>query len=205
MSRRRKKSRGNPASSPRPARRTPPPPAPDENSNPRILVYVATGICLFMGLYLHAYAMPQLTYFAEGQLMPSARPWGYSLEDIEALRGALEDDAAGQLNFLHKTAGIIFPISLILASWATMGLLVRGTWRWAVVAAAALFAVVDIWENVMIDRILAGDSPTQEAVATASSLTTISWVLLILVGAVVLGTIVTDAIRTRTSTHDDAG
>lgn len=197
MSKRRKKTRGNPAGAseravPSPSGKGVARPAPEDHSSPRILVYALLGIALFMGLYLHAYAMPQLTYFAEGRSMPGARITGYGEAEIIALQAALEDDAAGQLSFLHKTAGIIFPVAFFLAAWAVLGLLARGTWRWAVLAAAGLFAVVDIAENFLIDRILVEEPVNPETVAAASSLTIISWVLLVCVGGVVLAVVVRD-------------
>lgn len=201
MSKRRKTSRGNPANPPaatRPASRQPGAggqqgrvrAAPEEQSQPKILVYAVLGIALFMGLYLHAYAMPQLTHFADGQPMPGARFLGYDAAEIESLRAVLEDDAAGQLNFLNKTAGIIFPVTFLLATWAVMGLLARGTWRWVVTAAAVVFAVVDIVENFLVDGLMGGDSLHAGAVPAASAMTTLSWVLLAVIGAVVVAVVV---------------
>ena len=168
-------------------------PAPQEQGSPRILVYVLLGVTLFMGLYLHAYAMPQLTYFAEGLSMPGARITGYDAADILALQTAFKDDAAGQLNFLHKTAGIIFPVLLLLATWATMGLLVHRPWRWLVVAGAAVFAAVDITKNFLADAVLGQQPPDESTVQLASVLTQVSWVLL---AAVVAGVVVRDFVIT---------
>lgn len=191
MSKRRKKVRGNPARPPQPQRKVAKA-TPEEQSSPRVLVYVVLGIALFMGLYLHVYAMPQLTYFADGQSMPGARLTGYDDADILALRAAFEYEAEGQLNFLHKTAGIIFPVTVFLATWATLGLLARGTWRWAVIAVAGLFVIVDIAENFLIDRILVQEPLDAELVAAASSLTVIGWVLLGVIGTIVVAVVVWD-------------
>lgn len=202
MSKRRKKTRGNPQRDPE--RNTAPPraekrmarPAPREQSSPRILVYVLLGVALFMGLYLHAYAMPQLTYFADGLSMPDARITGYDAADILALQTAFEDDAAGQLNFLHKTAGIIFPVLFFLAAWATMGLLLRSAWRWLVVAGAAVFAGLDITKGFLIDAVLDQQPPDEGQAQLASVLTQASWVLLALLAAVVVGVVVRDFVIT---------
>lgn len=196
MSKRRKKTRGNPQ---RPQRMATP--APEEQSSPRILVYALLGITLFMGLYLHAYAMPQLTYFADGLSMPGARITGYSAADILTLQTALEDDAAGQLNFLHKTAGIIFPALLFLATWAVMGLLARGAWRWLMVAAAAAFAAVDITENFLIDAVLDQQPPEDQLVTVASTLTQVSWVLLLVLALAVAGVVVRDFMASGRTTR----
>ena len=195
MSKRRKQARGNPATqqSPQPRKRVPTP-TPAEHSSPRMLVYALLTVTVFIGLYLHVYALPQLTFFADGLVMPDARITGYDAADITALRGALEDEAAGQLNFLHKTAGVIFPVALFLATWATLGLLARRPWRWAVIGGAGLFAVVDIAENVLIDRILVQQPVDAVLVGTASVLTTLSWALLMVVGGVVVVFVLRDTV-----------
>ncbi|WP_120003234.1 hypothetical protein [Nesterenkonia muleiensis] len=202
MSKRRKKTRGNPqqhtdrGNVPKQPAEKKARPAPQEQGSPRILVYALLGVALFMGLYLHAYAMPQLTYFADGLSMPGARITGYDAADILALQAAFEDDAAGQLNFLHKTAGIIFPVVFFLATWAALGLLARGVWRWAVVAAAAGFAAVDITGNFLVDAVLGHDPPEPTLVTLASVLTQISWVLLVLLSVTVVGVVVRDVVVT---------
>lgn len=202
MSKRRKKNRGNPQRTgdgntvpPRPNQRAPKS-TPQEDGSPRILVYALLGITVFMGLYLHAYAMPQLTHFADGLSMPGARPGGYDAADIAALQSAFADNAEGQLNFLHKTAGIIFPVVVFLAAWATLGLLVRGWWRWIVVAGAAVFAAVDITENFLIDRIVTEVPVDAEAVAASSAMTTLSWALLAVTGGAILTVVLRDFIVT---------
>lgn len=198
MSKRRKNQRGNPAA---PQNRKPQQrwakPTPAEQSSPRILVYALLTVSLFLGLYLHAYALPQLTHFADGLPMPDARATGYSTGDVEAVRAALEYEAAGQLNFLHRTAGIIFPVAFFLATWAVFGLLVRRSWRWAVVAGAGAFAVVDITENFLIDRILTQEPLEPAAVATASTFTVLSWALLAVIGTLVVVFVVRDALISR--------
>lgn len=171
-------------------------PAPQEQGSPRILVYVLLVVTAFMGLYLHAYAMPQLTYFANGLSMPDTRITGFSAADILALQTAFEDDGAGQLNFLHKTAGIVFPVAFVLATWATMGLLARRPWRWLVVAAAAVFASVDITKGFLIDAVLEQNPPSEAMVQLASILTQVSWVLLVVLAVVVLGVVVRDFVVT---------
>ncbi len=200
MSKRRKKARGNPQQpggrAPRSRQRIPRP-APEEQSSPRILVYVLLGVAAVMGLYLHAYAMPQLTHFAQGLTMPDARAGGYSAEEIAALQEAMEDQAAGQLSFVHKTAGTIFPVAVFLAAWAALGLLARGRWRWLVLAAAAALAAVDITENVLIDQALGQVPPDPQLVGWASAFTTASWVLLALVGAAVVAVVGRDALAQR--------
>lgn len=204
MSKRRRKPRGHPSG---PEASTPQPwmarPAPSEQSSPRILVYALLTVAVLSGLYLHAYALPQLAHFADGMAMPDARVTGYTEADITAVQSALELEAAGQLNFLHRTAGVIFPVAFFLATWAVFGLLAHRRWRWAAVAGAGLFAVVDIAENIMIDRMLAQDPIQSGTVAMASTLTTGSWALLVVVGGSVVIFVVRDLwlSRGRTNQH----
>lgn len=196
MSKRRKKIRGNPAQPPQP-RRGAAKAAHDEQSSPRILVYALLFIAAFMFSYLHLYAMPQLRHFADGLSMPGARLTGYEAEEIEGLRAVMEDSAAGQLNFLHTTAGNIFPLALLLATWAVMGLLVRGRWRWVLVASAGLFTIVDITKNVLINRILVQEPLNPDTVSAASSLTVISWVMLVAIGTALVAVVVWDLFTGR--------
>ena len=137
-----------------------------------------------------------MTYFAGGFSMPDARLMGYDAGDIERLRNVMDETGTGQLNFLHKTAGVIFPVSVALSTWAVAGLVMRrGVFRWVLVAAAALFAVVDITENVLIDRILTQDPLDEGLVAASSSLTVVSWALLVVVGAAVIGTMIMSIVK----------
>ncbi|GAA1818152.1 hypothetical protein [Nesterenkonia flava] len=168
-----------------------------EYSSPKILVYALLAMAGFLFFYLHLYAMPQLRHFADGESMPGARWSGYSATDIEHLRAVMEDTAAGQLNFLHMTAGILFPVALVLATWAVLGLLLKGRLRWVVVGLAVVFAVVDITENFLIDRILTQNPLNEGLVAVSSVLTVTSWVLLVGIVAVVIGVVVRDLVRGR--------
>lgn len=165
-------------------------------SNPKLLVYALLGVTVFMFIYLHLYALPQMTYFAGGFSMPDARVGGYDAADIDRLRNVMDETATGQLSFLHKTAGIIFPVSFALTSWAVAGLVMRrGVFRWIVLAAAALFAVLDIVENFLIDRILTMETLDEGLVAASSTLTVVSWILLVSVGAVVLGSVIMSIVK----------
>lgn len=217
MSRRRKKVRGNPATehessqqpqgatpAPRPTSRTRGGMLADANeratepgaSNPRILVYALLAVCLFLFTYLHLFALPQMMQFAGGFSMPDSRVAGYGVEEINQLRSIMDESATGQLNFLHKTAGILFPVSFALTAWAVAGLIMRrGVFRWVVLALAVLFAMMDIAENFLIDRILTMEPLDHGLVALTSTLTVSSWLLLVVVGACVLGSVVLRMIR----------
>lgn len=164
-------------------------------SQPMLLVgaLVVTAILLFA--YLHLLVLPQMTQLSGGFAMPDARVLGYDLEDVERLQQVMDADARGQLSFVHKTAGTLFPLAVLLASWATAGLVMRHRARWLVLAGATAFAVVDIVDNVLIDRLLAAEDPSTAAITTASTLTVTGWVLLILVGLCVLAAVLTRLFR----------
>lgn len=201
MSKRRKKNRGDPSRS-----QSSRPPAPrasrsgqshrEATSNPGLLVYALLGVSVFLFAYLHLYALPQMTYFAGGFSMPDTRLFGYDVAYIERLRNVMDDVALGQLSFLHKTAGVLFPVSCFFAAWAVAGLIMRrGAFRWCVVALAGIFAVLDIAEGFVIDRILTMEPLDTGLVAASSAMTMVSWSLLVLVGAIVLGVAVMRIIR----------
>ncbi len=201
MSKRRKRNRGNP-SRPQPGHAAQRRPGAshragrDTNSNPSLLVYALLGVSVFLFAYLHLYALPQMTYFAGGFAMPDTRLFGYDVAYIERLRNVMDQDALGQLNFLHKTAGVLFPVSCFFAAWAVAGLIMRrGVFRWCVVVMAGLFAVLDIVEGFVIDRILTMEPLNSGLVAASSVMTMVSWSLLVLVGAIVLGVAVMRIIR----------
>lgn len=166
------------------------------DSNPHLLLYALLGLTVFLFAYLHLYALPQMNYFAGGFSMPDSRLFGYSVEDVERLRNVMDSDATGQLSFLHRTAGILFPLSFLLFSWAVVGLVMRrGVFRWFVLSGAVLFAAVDITENFLIDRILTMEPLDAGLVAVTSGFTVAGWALLMLLGAVVIGSVALSLIR----------
>lgn len=93
----------------------------------------------------------------------------------------MDDNARGQLNYVHKTAGTLFPLIFGLSLLLLIGTNVakRGI-RWALWALPLLFAVVRLWGNVAIDAALAPAVPDAGVVALASALTVAGWVLLLL-------------------------
>ncbi|MCH8560656.1 hypothetical protein LTH96_09610 [Nesterenkonia sp. LB17] len=166
------------------------------DSNPHLLLYALLGLTALLFAYLHLYALPQMNYFAGGFSMPDSRLLGYSVDDIERLRNVMDSDGTGQLSFLHRTAGILFPLFFLLSSWAVVGLVMRrGLLRWLVLAGAVIFAAVDITENFLIDRILTMESLDAGLVAAASWFTVVSWALLIILGAAVVGSVVMSLLR----------
>ena len=88
----------------------------------------------------------------------------------------MDSAALGQLSYVHKTAGTLFPLLFGLAWLLLVQLNVSRRWlRWLLWSPVLLFVVVDLWENVAIDSILSG--PDAGSVALASVLTIARWVL----------------------------
>lgn len=150
-------------------------------SNSNLIVIASVVASLFLFWYLHLLTLNQMTQLSDGMAMPDSLIGGFSADYAAQLHAVMDDDARGQLNYVHKTAGTLFPLIFGL-SW----LLLIGTnvakkgLRWALWALPLLFAVVRLWGNVAIDAALAPAVPDAGAVALASALTVTGWVLLLL-------------------------
>jgi hypothetical protein len=93
----------------------------------------------------------------------------------------MSDDARGQLNYVHKTAGTLFPLIFGFTWLLLIGTNVAGkVLRWALWAVPLLYVVVRLWGNVAIDAALAAGTPDAGQVALASGLTVAGWVLFVL-------------------------
>ncbi|MGT2463500.1 hypothetical protein [Sinomonas atrocyanea] len=136
--------------------------------------------------------------------MPDSLVGGFSPDYAHRLQGALDDAARGQLSYVHKTAGTLFP----LITGFTF-LLVFGTWvkgkvlRRVSFAVVVVFAIVRLWGNIAVDSALAPGADAGAAVL-ASVLVVAGWVLLfaILLGA---GAAVLAARRRRTTPERASG
>ncbi|MFC4430916.1 hypothetical protein [Citricoccus alkalitolerans] len=149
-----------------------------QQGSPGMLVIALIGATLFMFFYLHIMVLPQMSALSGGLPMPDHR-FTYDMAALAELDAAMNEDAHGQLNWVHKTAGVIFPLFLFLcvsavAAWC----LPRGWGRWLSYAAGAVFAVVDIAENMLIESALNAGG---KGAALASAFTSTRWVLLVAV------------------------
>lgn len=150
---------------------------PRSNGNMILIAAAATAVLLFG--YYHLLALGQMGQLAEGLTMPDMMFGGYGPAHVADLQAAMDDDALGQLSYLHKTAGTLFPLIFGIAWLLLIQLNVDLRWlRWVLWAPPLLFAVVDLWENVAIDSMLAATAPDDGQVALASALTIARWVLL---------------------------
>lgn len=159
----------------------------ENKSNPMLLISAGLAISLFLFIYLHGMALSQMTDLSNNLSMPDQRVFGYTVEDIEALRSAMDEDARGQLNYVHKTAGMLFPLFT-----AAMSMLLFIRWipnrrtRLLAWCAPLGFAVADIVENFAIDALFTANEVTAGAVMFASILTTIRWALLIITAGLII-------------------
>jgi hypothetical protein len=150
-------------------------------SNSNLILIAGVVASLFLFWYLHLLTLTQLTQLSGGLAMPDSLVGGFDATYIDQLRGSMDDDARGQLNFVHKTAGTLFPLIFGFTWLLLIGTNVaRKQLRWILWAVPLLFVVVRLWGNVTIDSVLASETADAGQVALASTLTVAGWILLVL-------------------------
>ena len=148
-------------------------------NNANLLLIAAAATALFMFWYYHLLVLDQMTQLSGGLAMPDSLIGGYGMDHLAALRSALDADALGQLSYVHKTAGTLFPLIFGFAWLLIIGLNTqRKALRWVLWTAPILFAIVDLWENVAIDNVLGAAELSAGDAGLASVLTVARWVLL---------------------------
>jgi hypothetical protein len=151
-----------------------------ENNGSLILI-AGVVASLFLFWYVHLLTLDQLRQLSGGLAMPDSLVGGFDPAYIGQLHSAMDGDARGQLNYVHKTAGTLFPLIFGFTWLLLIGTSVAGkALRWALWALPLLFVVVRLWGNVAIDGVLAAETPDAGQVALASGLTVAGWVLLVL-------------------------
>ncbi|MDQ0827114.1 hypothetical protein QFZ60_003287 [Arthrobacter sp. B2I5] len=149
--------------------------------NSNLIVIAGVVASLFLFWYLHLLTLDQLTQLTKGLATPDSLIGGFDPAYIGRLQGEMNGDALGQLNYVHKTAGTLFPLIFGFTWLLLIGTNVaRKALRWALWAVPMLFVVVRLWGNVAIDAMLASEGPDGGQVALASGLTVAGWVLLVL-------------------------
>ncbi|WP_051427288.1 hypothetical protein [Arthrobacter sp. H20] len=160
-----------------------PAPAAPPRSNGNMILIAAAAAAVLLFWYYHLLTLGQMSQLADGLTMPDMMFGGYGAGYVADLQAAMDSDALDQLSYLHKTAGTLFPLIFGIAWLLLIQLNVDRRWlRWLLWAPPLLFAVVDLWENVAIDSLLATTAPDDGQVALASALTVSRWVLLGLSG-----------------------
>ena len=113
--------------------------------------------------------------------MPDSLIGGFDAGYVEQLRRALDGDARGQLNYIHKTAGTLFPLIFGFTWLLLIGTNVaKKALRWGLWCVPLLFVVVRLWANVAVDSMVAAVDLDPGQVALASGLTVAGWALLVL-------------------------
>ena len=150
-------------------------------SNSNLIVIAGVVASLFLFWYVHLLTLDQLRQLSAGLAMPDSQLGGFDTAYVGELHAAMNDDARGQLNYVHKTAGTLFPLIFGFTWLLLIGTNVaRKALRWALWALPLLFVVVRLWGNVAIDAALAPGTPDAGQVALASGLTVAGWVLFVL-------------------------
>ncbi|MGX1162277.1 hypothetical protein FBY31_3667 [Arthrobacter sp. SLBN-100] len=150
-------------------------------NNGNLILIAGVVACLFLFWYLHLLTLDQLRQLSGGLAMPDSLIGGFDPAYVGRLHAAMDDDARGQLNYVHKTAGTLFPLIFGFTWLLLIGTSVaRKALRRALWALPLLFVVVRLWANVAIDGVLASGAPDAGQVALASGLTVTGWVLLVL-------------------------
>lgn len=148
-------------------------------TNANLVLIAAAATALFMFWYYHLLVLDQMTQLSGGLAMPDSLIGGYDMEYLAALRKALDADALGQLSYVHKTAGTLFPLIFGFAWLLIIGLNTRRrSLRWVLWAFPILFVIADLWENVAIDGVLGSAELAAGDAGLASILTVARWVLL---------------------------
>lgn len=150
-------------------------------SNANMLLIAGSVACLFLFWYFHLLTLNQMTDLSGGLAMPDSMVFGFDVAHVEALRSAMDSDARGQLQFVHKTAGMLFPLVLGLVAMTMIAMNVaKKSLRRILWIFPILFAVAQLWANVAIDNMLGAETLSSGAVTLASTLVSASWLLLIL-------------------------
>ncbi|MFQ4147599.1 hypothetical protein AAGW05_02700 [Arthrobacter sp. LAPM80] len=149
--------------------------------NANMLLIAGSVATLFLFGYLHLLTLNQMTDLSNGLAMPDSMIFGFDVSQVEALRTAMDSDALGQLQFVHKTAGMLFPLVFGIVSLTVIAMNVaKKSLRRMMWVVPVLFAVVQLWTNVAIDTMLGAKILDLGAVSLASTLVSLSWLLLVL-------------------------
>ncbi|MGO1319870.1 MAG: hypothetical protein ACTII7_10485 [Galactobacter sp.] len=163
-------------------------------SSPNLLLGALVVAAAFLAFYYHGMVLRQMQDLADGLAMPDHRFFGYGTAAVDQLRQAMDSDALGQLNWTHKTAGMLFPLFAAVATAVTVGMKgPKSAWRWLLYAMALAFAAANITQNFLVDRMLKAEG--SELVAVSSTFTVLTWVLLAACTVTVVVLLVTAFVR----------
>lgn len=150
-------------------------------NNANLLLIAGSVAALFLFWYFHLLTLNQLSDISSGLAMPDSMVFGFDTAHAEALRAAMNADAMGQLQFVHKTAGMLFPLVFALVAMTVIAVNVaKRTVRRTLWVVPLVFAVVQLWANSAIDNMLGADKLDAGSVTFASTLVSLSWLFLVL-------------------------
>jgi hypothetical protein len=149
--------------------------------NASLILIAAMTASLFLFWYFHLLTLQQMTQLSSGLAMPDSMAGGFDSGYVDQLRSAMDADARGQLQYVHKTAGTLFPLVFGFSAMLLIAVNVASKrLRWLLWIPPLVFAVVQLWANVSIDGMLSAGTLANSAVALSSILVVASWVLLVL-------------------------
>ncbi|MEO8222995.1 MAG: hypothetical protein ABI563_19700 [Specibacter sp.] len=150
-------------------------------NNANLLLIAGSVASLFLFWYFHVLTLNQMTDLSGGLAMPDSMVLGFDAAHVEALRTAMDSDAMGQLQFVHKTAGTLFPLVFALSALTLIAINVaRKSVRRVLWVFPILFAVVQLWANIAVDNMIGAETLDPAAVSLASAVVVASWFLLVL-------------------------
>ncbi|MGO4382752.1 hypothetical protein [Specibacter sp. RAF43] len=148
------------------------------NANLILIAGAVASLLLFW--YFHLLTLNQLTQLSDGLAMPDSLVFGFGQGHVESLRAAMDADALGQLQFVHKTAGTLFPLVFGITAMTLIAMNVaKKALRRILWVFPVLFAGIQLWANVTIDGMLSAETLDPGAVTLASVLVVASWILLL--------------------------
>lgn len=158
----------------------------------RIVLWVISLAALLLLVIMNLWTVPFIEGHAGGLVMFDNRPFGYSLDQVQAFLRNLEPEGAALYSGVQRKLDTLFPILFAIAAPWLLWILTEG-WRKATRIAISLVGFVgpmfDLIENHLVAGFLRADPDqiTAQMVALASSASVAKWVLdMIALGAVLL-------------------
>lgn len=148
--------------------------------NANLILIAGSVASLFLFAYFHLLTLNQMKDLSDGLAMPQSFVFGFGLDHVEALRAAMNADALGQLNYVGKTAGTLFPLMFAITTLTVIATNVaKRPLRWALWVLPLVFAGISLWANVAVDTMLGEATLNAGTASLASGLVTASWMLLV--------------------------
>ncbi|WP_285727263.1 hypothetical protein [Psychromicrobium xiongbiense] len=149
-------------------------------NNAHLIIIAGVVASAFMFWYYHVLTLNQMTQLSHGLAMPDSLLGGFDTGYLSSLHDAMDDAARGQLQYVHKTAGTLFPLIFGLTWLLLIGVTVRRrTLRWVLWSFPIAFALVQLVANILVDAAVSPAAPDAALTGWASALVVLSWLLLL--------------------------